>query len=133
MVLGPFENLTNLVLDPLPRALLPDLEAIKHVMGKKHQASLKAKAKEASAASTTAMGSSKKRSASRNPGERVPKKVKPVKFYQHCKNKGSPRQTHNTKEFCRYHKGDNPVTAPALKPTMQRSPSRRGATSRRLI
>jgi hypothetical protein len=36
-----------------PRVLLPDLEAIKRVMNEKHQASLKAKAKEASSTSTS--------------------------------------------------------------------------------
>ncbi len=42
-----------------PRALLNNLEAIERVMDEKHSTSLKAKAKEASAASVTAKGSSK--------------------------------------------------------------------------
>jgi hypothetical protein len=50
-----------------PRALLNNLEAIKQVMDEKHSASLKAKAKEMSAASAAAKGSSKKRPGS--PGE----------------------------------------------------------------
>jgi hypothetical protein len=39
-----------------PRALLNDLEAIEQVMDEKHSASLKAKAKEASAASAAPKG-----------------------------------------------------------------------------
>jgi hypothetical protein len=58
-------------------------------MDEKHNASLKAKAKEASAASAATKGSSKKHSGS--PGElRVPKKARPSKFCQRCKAKGGP-------------------------------------------
>jgi hypothetical protein len=57
----------HLTLPKNARALLNDLEAIEQVMDEKHSASLKAKAKEASAASTATKGSSKKRSGS--PGE----------------------------------------------------------------
>jgi len=62
-------NMTHSTLPKSPRALLPDLEAIEGFMNKKHQASLKVKAKEASFASTSTKGSCKKRSASGNPGE----------------------------------------------------------------
>jgi hypothetical protein len=62
-------NMTHSMLPKSPRVLLPDLEAIKRVMNKKHLASLKAKPKEASSASMSAKGSSKKRFASGNPGE----------------------------------------------------------------
>jgi hypothetical protein len=62
-------NMTHSTLPKSPRALLNDQEAIEQVMDKKHQANLKAKAKEASAASGAAKGSSKKRSASGSPGE----------------------------------------------------------------
>jgi hypothetical protein len=51
------------------RALPTDLEAIEQVMDEKHHATLKPKAKEASAASGAAKGSSKKRSTSGSPGE----------------------------------------------------------------
>jgi hypothetical protein len=51
-------NMTHLTLPKSPRALLPDLEAIKRIMNKKHQASLKANAKEVSAASATTKGRS---------------------------------------------------------------------------
>jgi hypothetical protein len=61
--------MTHSTLPKNPRALLTDLEAIKHVMDEKHHANLKAKAKEASAASGTAKGSSKKCCASGSPGE----------------------------------------------------------------
>ncbi len=53
-------NVTNSTLPKNPRALLNNLEAIKLVMDEKHSASLKAKAKEASAAYAAAKGSSKK-------------------------------------------------------------------------
>jgi hypothetical protein len=82
-------NMTHQTLPSRTRTLLQDLELIEHVMDEKHKAGLKAKAKEASA-SPIAKGSSKKRFASGNPGERVPKKTKPSKFCQHCKAKGSP-------------------------------------------
>ncbi len=62
-------NMTHSTLPKSPRALLPDIEAIKCIMNKKHQARLKAKAKEASYVSTSTKGSSKKHSASGNPGE----------------------------------------------------------------
>jgi hypothetical protein len=88
----------HLTLPKSPRALLPDLEAIKHVMNKKRHASLKVKAKEASSASASTKGSSKKHSASGNPGElQVPKKARPASFCQHCKNKGCPYLTHTPK------------------------------------
>jgi hypothetical protein len=57
-------NMMHSTLPKNPRALLKDLEAIKQVMDQKHSASLKAKAKEASAASAATKGSSKKCSAS---------------------------------------------------------------------
>jgi hypothetical protein len=53
-------NMTHSTLPKNPRALLNNLEAIKQVMDEKHSASLKAKAKEASAVSAAAKGSSKK-------------------------------------------------------------------------
>jgi hypothetical protein len=107
-------NMMHLTLPKSPRAILPDLEATKHVMDKKHQASLNAKAKEASAASAIAKGSSKKRPASGNPSEQVPKKAKPKKICQHCKNKAGPHLTDNTKECRRYNKDGNPIAVAAL-------------------
>jgi hypothetical protein len=62
-------NMTHSTLPKSPRVLLPDLEAIERIMNKKHQASLKAKAKEALSASVRVKGSSKKRSTSGNPSE----------------------------------------------------------------
>jgi hypothetical protein len=94
-------DMMHFTLPKNPRALLNDLEAIEQVMDEKHRASLKAKAKEASAASTAAKGSSKKHPASGSSGElQAPKKARPSKFFQHCKAKGGPHLTHNTKE-CR--------------------------------
>jgi hypothetical protein len=101
-------NITHSTLPNGTRTLLQDLESIKHVMEEMHEAGLKAKAKEASA-SVIAKGTSKKRSTSGNPGERVPKKGKPDKFCQHCKGKGGPHSTHNTKECHRYNGIGNPV------------------------
>jgi hypothetical protein len=62
-------NMTHSTLPKPPRVLLPNLEDIKRAMNKKHQTSLKAKAKDASSASTSTKGSSKKHSTSRNPNE----------------------------------------------------------------
>jgi hypothetical protein len=92
-------NMTHSMLPKSPRALLPDLEAIECIMNEKHQAGLKAKAKEASSASTSTKGSSKK-PVSWKSGERVPKKARPAKFCQCCKSKGGPHLTHNTNK-CR--------------------------------
>jgi hypothetical protein len=103
-------NMTHSTLPKNPRALLNDPEAIKQVMDEKHNANLKAKAKE-SAASRAAKGNSKKRFTSRSPGEvQVLKKGKPSRFHQHCKAKGGPRLTHNTKECRRYNGMGNPIT-----------------------
>ncbi len=119
-------NMMHSTLPKSPRALLPDLEAIKRVMDEKHQASLKALANEASAASATAKGSFKKHFTSRNPGEQVSKKAKPVKFFQDCKNKGSPHLTHNTKECHRYKKDGNHLAVAALKPSYTKKPFKKG-------
>jgi hypothetical protein len=84
-------NMTHSTLPKKHRALLNNLEAIKQVMDEKHNASLKVKAKEVSAVSAAAKGSSKKHPASGSSGElQVPKKARPSKFCQHCKAKGEP-------------------------------------------
>ncbi len=117
----------HLTLPKSPRALLMDLEAIKRVMNEMHQASLKAKAKEASSASASAKGNSKKPSASGNLGElRVLKKARLARFCQHCKNKDSPHLTHNNKECRKYDKDDNPVAAAILKPSDAKKPFKKG-------
>jgi hypothetical protein len=95
-------------------------------MNKKHQASLKAKAKEALSASMSTKGSSKKHSMSGNPGERVPKKERPVKFCQRCKNKGGPHPTHNTNECHKYNMDGNLVTVATLKPSDAKKPFKKG-------
>jgi hypothetical protein len=110
-----------------PRALLNDLEAIEQVMDEKHNATLKAKAKEATAASAAAKGSSKKQPASGNSGElRVPKKARPSKFCQHCKAKGGPHLTYNTKECGRYDANRNPVSSFQGKPMNTKKPAKKG-------
>jgi hypothetical protein len=109
------------------RALLNDLEAIERVMDEKHNAPCKAKAKEASAVSGAAKGSSKKRLASGSTRElQVPKKGKPSKFCQHCKAKGGSHLTHNTKECCRYNEMWNPVSLFQTKPTEAKKPTKKG-------
>ncbi len=62
-------NMMHSTLPKNPRALLKGLEAILRVMDEKHSTSLKAKAKEASAASAAAKGSSKKHPTSGSYGE----------------------------------------------------------------
>jgi hypothetical protein len=63
-------NMMHSMLPKSPRAILDDLEAIKRVMNEKHQANLKAKSKEASAASGTAKG--------------VPRSVPPLEAPVNC-------------------------------------------------
>jgi hypothetical protein len=118
-------NMMHSTLPKTTRTLLQDLESIKHIMDKRHEAGLKAKAKEASA-SAIAKGTSKKPSASGNPDERVLKKGKHNKFCQHCKAKGGPHLTHNTKECCRCNGMGNPVAAAAHKPGDAKQPSKKG-------
>jgi hypothetical protein len=118
-------NMMHSMLPKNPRALLIDLETIERVMGEKHSASLKVKAKEASAASAAAKGSSKKPYGS--PGElQVPKKARPSKFCQHCNAKGGPHLTHNTKECRRYNGNGNPVSLFQTKPANAKKPTKKG-------
>ncbi len=120
-------NMMHSTLPKNPKALLNDLEAIEQVMDEKHSDSLKVKAKEASAASAAAKVSSKKHPASGSSGElRVPKKARPSKLYQHCKAKGGPHLTHNTKECCRYDGNGNPVSSFQGKPANAKKPAKKG-------
>jgi hypothetical protein len=96
-------------------------------MDEKHSASLKAKAKDASAASTAAKGSSQKRPASGSSDDlQVSKKARPSKFCQHCKAKGGPHLTHNTMECHRYDRNGNPISLFQGKPTNARKPTKKG-------
>jgi hypothetical protein len=119
-------KMTHSMLSTSPRVLLPDLEATKRVMNKKHRASLKAKAKEEASASNSTKRSPRKSSTSGNPGERVPKRAKPAKFCQHCKNKGGPHPTHNTNKCRKYNTDRNPMAAAAGKPSEARKPFKKG-------
>jgi hypothetical protein len=120
-------NMTHSTLPKNPRALLNNQEAIKQVVDEKHNATLKVKAKEATAASAAAKGSSKKHPASRNSGElRVPKKARPSRFCQHCKAKGRSHLTHNTKEYRRYNGNGNPVSSFQGKPANAKKPAKKG-------
>jgi hypothetical protein len=118
-------TMTHTTLPGGTRTLLQDLESIERVMDKKHEAGQKAKTKEVSV-SAIAKGSSKKCSASGSPGEQVTKKGKPNKFCQHCKAKGGPHLTHNTKECCRYDGNGNPVAMAACKPGDAKLSSKKG-------
>jgi hypothetical protein len=60
--------MTHSTLPDWTRTLLQDLESIESIIKERHEAGLKAKTKEASA-SAIAKGTSKKHSASGNPGE----------------------------------------------------------------
>jgi hypothetical protein len=96
-------------------------------MDEKHNVSLKAKAKEGSAVSAAAKGSSKNHPASGSSGGlRVPKKARPSKFCQHCKAKGGPHLTHNTKECLRYDGNGNPVSSFQGKPANAKKPAKKG-------
>jgi hypothetical protein len=121
-------NMTHSTLPKNPRALLNNLEAIKQVMDdEKNSTSLKAKAKEVSAASTNAKGSSQKCPASGSSDDlQVPKKARPSKFCQPCKAKGGPHLTHNTKECRRYNGNGNPVSFFQDKPTNAKKPTKKG-------
>ncbi len=117
-------NMTHSTLPDRTRTLLQDLESIERIMDKRHEAGPKAKVKEASA-SVIAKGTSKKHSASGNPGEQVPKKDKPNKFCKHCKAKSGPHFTHNTKKCCRYDGMGNLMAAAARKPSDAKRPSKK--------
>jgi hypothetical protein len=119
--------MTHSTLPKNTRALQNNLEAIERVINEKHSTSLKAKAKEASSASPAAKGSSKKCSASGSSGEsRVPKKARPSKFCKHCKAKGGPHLTHNTKECRRYNGMGNPISPFQTKPAEAKKPAKKG-------
>jgi hypothetical protein len=120
-------DMTHSRLPKNPRALLNELEAIEQVMDEKHNATLKVKAKEAAAASTAAKGSSKKHPGSGNSGElQAPNKGRPSKFCQHCKAKGRPHLTHNTKECRRYNGNGNPISSFQGKPANAKKPAKKG-------
>jgi hypothetical protein len=120
-------NMTHSTLPKNPRALLNDLEAIEWVMDEKHNATLKAKAKEANTASAAAKGSSKKHPASGSSSELwVPKKARPSKFSQPCKAKGGPHLTHSTKECHRYEGNGNLISSFQGKPTNAKKTAKKG-------
>jgi hypothetical protein len=56
----------------------------------------------------------------------VPKKARPSKFCQHCKAKGGPHLTHNTKECRRYDANGNPVSLFQGKPVNAKKPAKKG-------
>jgi hypothetical protein len=56
----------------------------------------------------------------------VPMKARPSKFCQHCKAKGRPHLTHNTKECRRYNGNGNPVSSFQGKPANAKKPAKKG-------
>jgi hypothetical protein len=120
-------NMMHSMLPKSPRSLLNNLEAIEQVMDEKHNATLKAKAKEATAASAAAKGSSKKHPASGDSSKlRVPTKARPSKFCQHCKAKGGSHLTHNCKECRRYNGNGDPVSSFQGKPANAKKLAKKG-------
>jgi hypothetical protein len=101
-------------------ALLPDLEAIEHVMVEKHNKKLKAKGKAATARPEAK--SNLKHKASEGLTSRVPKKGHSEKFCQCCKAHGSPYQTHNTLDCCHYDRNSKPLKAAAGKAAESKKP-----------
>ncbi len=117
------QNQYNLNHSTVPEStcmLLPDLEAIKRVMVEKKGVNLKAKGKGCTAPSK-ATGNPKCK-ASGGPTGQVPKKGCSEKFCQHCKAHGSPFQTHNTLDCCRYDSNGKPLKAAADKPSESKKP-----------
>ncbi len=89
-------------------------------MVEKQSANFKAKGKDGTAPSE-AKGNPK-RKASGGPTGRVPKKGCNEKSCQHCKAHGSPFQTHNTLDCCRYDSNGKPLEAAAGKPSESKKP-----------
>jgi hypothetical protein len=82
-------NMTHTTLPDGTRTLLQDLELIKCVMEKKHEDGQKAKVKEA-AASAIAKESTKKHSASGNPGEQGPRRASPTSSASPVRKRAGP-------------------------------------------
>ncbi len=55
----------------------------------------------------------------------VLKKARPSKFCQHCKAKGGPHLTHNTKECHRYNGNGNPISLFQGKPANAKKPTKK--------
>jgi hypothetical protein len=101
-------------------ALLPDLEAIEHLMVEKHNEKLKAKGRAATARPEAK--SNPKRKASGGLTGRVPRKGHSEKFCQHCKAHGGPYQTHNTLDCLCYDSNSKAPEAAAGKPSESKQP-----------
>ncbi len=83
-------------------------------MNEKRAESAKARGRDGTALASAK--SNPKKRASTGSTERVPKKVKTVKFCNHCKNNGGPYTSHNTKECRKYDKDGKAVAATGKKP-----------------
>ncbi len=117
-VLITWQNQYNLIHTTAPEltcVILPDIEAIEHIMVEKHNEKLKAKSK-AATARPEAKGNPK-RKASGGPTGRVPKKGYSENFCQHCKGHSSPYQTNNTLDCHCYDSNSKPLEAAADKPS----------------
>jgi hypothetical protein len=127
-------DMTHSTLPKNPRALLNNLETIERVMDEKHNATLKAKAKEATAASAAAKGSSKS--------------ILPLEILVNCESQRRLSLA-SSASTARQRAGPTSLIIPRnavgmtemgilfplskVSPQMQRSPLRKGATSRWLI
>jgi hypothetical protein len=100
--------------------LLPDLEAIEHVMVDKQNEKLKAKVKASTARSKAK--SDPKRKASGGPTGQVPKKGHREKFCQRCKAYSGPYKTNNTMDCRCYDSHGKPLVAAAGKPSESKKP-----------
>jgi hypothetical protein len=113
-------NLNHSTVPETTRMLLPDLEAIEHVMVEKQNKKLKAKGKASTARSKAK--SHPKHKVSGGPTGQVPKKGHIEKFCQHCKTHNVPCQTHNTLDCHCYDSIGKPLQAAAGKPSESKKP-----------
>ncbi len=118
-----WQNQYNLNHSMVPKStctLLPDLEAMEHVMVAKHSQKLKAKGKGRTAQSKAK--SNPKCKVSGGPTGRVPKKGCSEKFCQCCKAHGGPFQTHNSLDCRCYDSNGKPLEVAAGKPSESKKP-----------
>jgi hypothetical protein len=126
-----WQNQYNLNHSTVPKStctLLPDLEAIEQVMVEKHNEKLKAKGKAGTAPSEAK--SNPKRKTSGGPTGRVPKKDCSEKYFQHCKARGGPYQTHNTLDCHCYDSNGKPLETAAGKPSESKKPFKKSGGER---
>jgi hypothetical protein len=107
------------------RTLLQDLESIERVMEERHEAGLKAKAKGASA-TAIAKGTSKKCSASGNPGEESQIRASPTSSASTARQRAAPISLITPRNVADTTGWAIPWPRPLVSPVMQSSPLKRG-------